>query len=146
MPLLAMEAFQPYFNLIAGLSSIVGLIVSLWVLIRVGKLEKRFLFKARVPQIKNDLDGFMSELASLMRKYEEQEDKIRVLIGESKSVVSSLRGKADTNSWRQAKYVMKKIKHYYLHPSKDTSQSVYVEIRILIRTLEERLKDVEWES
>lgn len=146
MPLLAMEAFQPYFNFIAGLSSIVGLIVSLWVLFRVGRLEKRFLFKARVPELRVGLDKLKTELSGLLREYDENEDEIRALIGKSKVLVTSIQRKVDAYNKKQANQTLKSIKLYNRHPSKENSREVNFEMMYLLYGLEERLKDVEWES
>ena len=77
-------------DLLGNLSSIVGLGVTVWVLLKVRKIQKSYLLRARLPVLGRKLGRHRSNLASLLDGYPESAREVQAELKRCRATLRSL--------------------------------------------------------
>lgn len=64
-------------DLVGNLSSILGLGITVWILLKVRKIQRGYLLRARLPVLRRRLGRHRSNLASLLDDYPESARKCK---------------------------------------------------------------------
>lgn len=149
-------------------ASIIGLIISilsfffsLWAIKGVKEIRRRFLAKARIPQLMKDLTEKKGEICRLLDDYDDNKSAIITMFATIEPLLCSLKKIVDRDERRQLRKVRGSLSVYrgiswnnisvscMLRPrSQRTYESalgVYTELNVLIETVKQKQKDRKWE-
>jgi hypothetical protein len=138
---------------ISTFSSIVGLIITIWLLIVAKGIRKSFLRKARVPQITEQLFKLLLELDTNLKNWEtEQKDAIKNL-AICKGLLENLKPKLDNDEEKNCKNMISKLtikKYMFLNGNlsdikEDFAWDLYNELNTLTTKLMQLDKDSKWD-
>jgi len=91
------DDYIPKISELSDIASIVGLIISLYLLFGIRKLKKQFdkfiLFRARVPELRNDLENIASKIIKLMNEYPDSSRDILSELSNCNAILKNLRHK-----------------------------------------------------
>ncbi|EMR0601747.1 TPA: hypothetical protein ACKPYB_001206 [Stenotrophomonas maltophilia] len=131
---------------VADVLGIVGFIVTLFVWRLTGKLSKKFLRRARVPQLRGDLSQLSSELLIAMKP--KNIDDVGGILSRIESSLDSAAGKISFWSRGDIRRLRKKIKVVRLENVYEVSRirPIHNEVLGVIEVLKNIEKDNSWES
>lgn len=134
---------------IAGnLASLLGFVVSCYVLWDLQKIKKQFIFKARIPAQIESLEGQAKELADSLSTNDIRaiEQKISV----ANSILKNLSEKANSDIRKEIVNLIKKIQDYYSISSKDLgpgmnkAYEIYSSMLGIVEALRQQHEDSKW--
>jgi len=131
---------------VADVLGIVGFVITLFVWRLTGKLSKKFLRRARVPQLRGDLSQLSSELLIAMKP--RNIDDVGGVLSRIESSLDSAAGKISFWSRGDIKRLRKRIKAVRLENVYEVSRirPIYNEVLGVIEVLKNIEKDNSWES
>lgn len=145
---------KPIINLLpfwADCSSIIGLIITLFVLKRVGEIQRRFMFTARVPDLKSKLSGKASKLIELQADFENKFNEIHTELARIEVHLNSLNKKVNKENRVSIKEALRLIRDYRKEAKKKNTgdenklSEIYTQLQKIIEEINELIKDSEWE-
>ena len=151
------EWFIRNFNYIANFCSILGLMVSLFVLYNLKGIRRNFQFKARTPEIINELTDFSKELNSYTDNVDACKNEIIILSKKLEYTLRSLRKKANKELVKNIDQIISRISKLkrggplvkiFSKSSnwsfKDETWELYSDIQGILQGLKEVVKDSHW--
>lgn len=139
---------------VATITSILSFIITIFVFKQVGDIRKKFSNKARLPEIQNELIGFISNINSQIDDWENSKEKISVEFSNCAGLLDSLAPKLNGVQGIKAKKLLKKLRYkpYYIFPVKkkeinnmEIAWSLYEDLSELNVSLSQVIKDSNWE-
>ena len=131
---------------LGDVASILGLLVSIWVLIKVKAISNSYFKKVRLPALLQDLGKLTSKLSSDMGNTGGSEESLRLLIGKIEGLLTSLKKQVGGTLRTQLASVSKEISEYKRNGRTETkARDIYVACVTLSEALKEQVKDLEWE-
>lgn len=133
--------------------SIIGVMVSIYLIIEAKKISKLFLGKARLPELIKDLKSIYPEISDMMDSFENNKNEIFTKFLESKSLVENLEKKLTTDlekrKCKEFRAMFLKGKLLFLKTKKTEmtlaeSWEMLRELSALTTTLTEFEKDLKW--
>ena len=146
-------------NSIGSIASIIGALISLYLIYALRKIHKHFLFKARFPELKKSLSNKASKLIELFQEFDNNKPEIKhtlrlietilknlekKLHGEYKSSVSNL--KMEITKFNNSNSKLNKFLYNYVPITTDNVWEIYSKLQALIEELNQKLKDSKWED
>lgn len=146
-------------NSIGSIASIIGALISLYLIYALRKIYKHFLFKARFPELKKSLSNKASKLIELFKEFDNNKPEIKhnlrlietilknlekKLHGECKRSVSNL--KMEIAKFNNSNSKLNKILNNYVPITTDNVWEIYSKLQALIEELNQKLKDSKWED
>lgn len=134
-------------ELAGSLSSIVGLFVSVWVLIRVGSISRGYLFRARLPDLRRKLRGHSSTISTLLSDYPDSWGEIQVELQRCEATLRSLAGKLDRAGRARVRTIeadTARVSGTAAAPPREEVRGVYRSLAGLEQEIDNLIKDIEW--
>ena len=131
-----------------SVSSILGLLITIWILFNLNRIRKDFLFKARIPQLIQKLEKHSSLLSTYLQDFGGSRQMINLELGKCRANLRSLRSKLPRNSKRSVKKLEKQIQKNTptkAESSKDTIWEIYTDLNSLIEDMKNLEQDKKWE-
>lgn len=136
---------------------ILGGIASFYAVIKLRQIERRYLFKATIPQMVDNIQKTLDELNACMGKSVNYRLQVALVLNVLIVDVKNVRRKAHGDSLRAAKHLLRAIsatrpRRYFwqaklpLAPKRSALLDIYGLGMGLIRSLENDLKDQRWSS
>ena len=129
----------------ADIIIVLGFIMTVYVFLAIRGIKRRYLYKARVPQL---LEQLLSQVATIGQLIEENSKKeIMVEMGKIQATLESLRkkvGKPERSSIEAAVILVGEYKS--IESSKDKLWKVYGEVYKVIEVVKNSQEDSSWES
>jgi hypothetical protein len=133
-------------NLAANISSILGLVISIFgliititVAVGVSELKKRYIFMKRVPEIKKDLRTLASQVSFLLHDYSSNTTEIILALGKVEKVLISLKkrtvgihNKPIAKLIKEINICIGIIKNQKDRDYSDAVRNIYTELEIII--------------
>lgn len=135
-----MEAFF----IIGNIASIIGAVISLWVLWDVKRLRAHFLFRTRIPDLLKSLKKHVNTLSESLRNYEENQRDIETVLPVCESTLKNLKAKVHGDARQTTKTLLEKIRRRTKPTSKDEAWEIYDELQALLEALNHLWKDKKW--
>lgn len=145
------------FDTIAGWCSVLGLIISIFVLSSVRRIRKTFQLKARTPEITKQLSEFSKDLNSYIEDVEKYKNEIVTISKRLEYTLKSLRGKSSSELVKNIDISIsriKRIKKGGTHLSillnnnnwsfKEETWELYSDIQGILQGIKELSKDSHW--
>jgi len=131
-----------------SLSSILGLLITFWILLNLNEIRKDFLFRARIPQLIRKLKEHSSRLNKHLQDFDGSIPMINLELGKCRANLRSLRSKLPRNSKRSVKKLEKQIQKNTpakAESSKDTIREIYTDLNSVIEDMKNLEQDKKWE-
>lgn len=135
-------------SIVGNIASIAGLIISCLVLWGVNKIEKHYLFKARIPDLMKSLEEYAGNLITSFDT-KDTRDVVQVVVI-IKSILKNLSRKVGSEISSEIDELNTKIEYYIKTGSKakygdnDNAYEIYTSLLAIIETLKQHHKDSEW--
>lgn len=100
------------FSAVSNISAIAGLFISIFVLIRVKRIEKNYILRFRVPDLTTKLDEQADNLVEHLNDYTNFINDIKAAFARSKAHLESLQGKVDRRTKKTIKSLLKQMSKY----------------------------------
>ena len=136
---------------IAGdVSSILGLLMTFWVIYKLRSIRLHFLFQARLPTLKKKVSNHRAELSKLLNSYPSSIPDIETELQKCSANLQSLKSKLRRNQGANVRKLLKSIKDLSSSPlnpeSKPALRRVYLHLTLLAGELENLTEDIKWRS
>jgi hypothetical protein len=128
----------------ADLLSIIGFTVTVWVAIDLTLLKRRYLFRARIPELRDRLGDYASRVSSLMGSYPLSAAEVKIQLAEAEVFVRSLRKKTSGPPRRAASELLRLMRDRRAVRERDDVERIWTAMKILQLEIEDRLSDLEW--
>lgn len=134
-------------NSIGSVVSIIGLILTIYVLISLKKLRNEFAFKGRIPRLQKRLQKHTSMLSTLLQNYENSVQDIDQEIGLAMVDIKSIQKKVTGDVKKSTNALIKEIKNYQSkkeNKTEDDVRNIYVKCNTLILEIQNLREDLSW--
>jgi len=140
-------------NNIGSIASIVGLIVTVFLLVEARSIKNSFLRRARLPEVNRELMKLTSKLSDRLKDWENSKTLAVEIFSQIKALLENIKPKLPSEE-------KKKVEEYlqHLHPKKYFIMSCslsdltendawdrYTELSGLVTTLQQLAKDSKWD-
>ena len=133
-------------NALANISSLASLVLTIFVLINIHKIARKYLFKARIPQHIGNLEKIRKEISKLLNDYKNNEKVIREQIKILEAELEQLRKKISRKEAQSVNRLQEMIKKFFKMPeNRDLIDNINLEIFYLCTILSGSLMDIQWE-
>jgi hypothetical protein len=130
---------------IADSASVLGLLVSVYVLLEVTTLKRRFLCKARLPQLKNAISKHAARISEKLNNFDDCAHELDAELSRCVASLTSLKYKTDRETKNMTKALEKKIRRRDYPLQKDQVWSIYNDIQGLAARLGHLHEDMKWD-
>jgi hypothetical protein len=135
------------FDDIANVASILSLLLTIYVLYTVRKIKNYYVFKARVPELVNQISDHASKLALFHNDYENSREQILLELGKAEVTLSSLKKKVDRKTRRLITTAITTVQSYNRYTrDKDQLWKIYIDLQKVVQEVINVQGDREWES
>jgi len=135
------------FDDIANVSSVLSLLLTVYVLYTVRKIKSYYVFKARVPELVHQIAEQASRLALFHNDYKNSRQQIALELGQVEVTLSSLRKKVDRQTKKRITSAVERIGEWNSYKEdKNRLWAVYVDLQKVIQEVKNVQEDREWES
>lgn len=142
-----------WFTNFASICSILGLLVSLFVLIEAKKIRKSFLRRARLPEIMKELTQANNNLSKNLKNWNESKRNGLEQLSIAKGLLENLEGKLPDKERKKVRIFCKKLelKKMFIFTvpianiEADQAWELYTQLTGLITSLEQLSKDSRWD-
>ncbi|MCI0693303.1 hypothetical protein L0337_15025 [candidate division KSB1 bacterium] len=135
-----MEAF----SVIGNIASIIGALISVWVLLDVKRLRAHFLFRARIPDLMKLLKKHANTLSESLRNFVESQRDVESVLPVCESTLKNLKTKLYGDVRQTTKNLLGRIRRRTKPTSRDQAWEIYEELQALIEALTHLWKDKKW--
>ncbi|MEW6586735.1 MAG: hypothetical protein AB1442_14155 [Nitrospirota bacterium] len=129
---------------ISAASSIIGAVLSLYVLIELKRLNKRYLLKARIPEILNQLEFITADISKALKSFDAEKRTIETNIYRFEAAIENLKDKLHGQNKSAAVKLAKNIKKHRNSLDKDGAWELYNEFQSMINTVKHLQSDMKW--
>lgn len=130
---------------VGAIASIVGALISGYVLWRVWGIEKRFLLRARLPELSETLGENASELSTRLQHFQDYKPEIEKVIADCEATLGNLRGKVKDVERKFVKRAQKLIRRKARRGlDRDITWEIYIALSTVIQSLKHFEKDLKW--
>ncbi len=131
-------------SIIGNLASIIGALLSAYVLLDVKRLHDHFLLKARMPDFLKLLKQYVFTLSERLRKFDENTSEIETVLRQCESTLKNLISKVRGEVKQDTRNLLKRIRKRIKPTNKDEAWEIYQELQALIEALKHMQKDIKW--
>lgn len=129
---------------ISSIASILGLIITLITLLKVSNIQKFYIFKATIPDQTLRLSELNGEIVRLLSDCSQNKDEIIERIIKMETIVNSLSNKVNRNFKNKTNELLKcSPRSNY---TEDNVRLFYEKTLSLVCSIQEELRDKEWEA
>jgi len=139
-----MNYFWNYLPTFGDIASIIGAIISGYVLWDLRRLERRYFLKARIPEIFQELDGITDEISEDLKNYQTNRREVETNFSRCESIIRDLCRKLYGEPKKQANKLLDTISHRVKPLSKDKAYELHDQIMAFKESLKNYEKDMRW--
>jgi len=138
---------QITFSDVGSIASLISLGMTFYVLYTVRKIKNFYVFKARVPELTEQLEGHASKLVEFHGDFKNSKEKILLEIGKAEVTLKSLEKKVGRRTKKSVAVVVNLIRDYSpYNQSQDYLWKIYVELQKVIQEVIDVQSDRAWEN
>lgn len=131
---------------LGNIASIIGMGISLYVLFEVRNIKRRFLFKARIPELVASLRKQAKELNSLLRTFDRSANEIEAALSVCEATVANLAPKLQGETRKAARSFQEHVKQRQAPISKEYTYQLYAKLQALIEAVSHVERDINWSA
>jgi hypothetical protein len=135
-------------SFLADLSSMLGLMITIFVARSLGDIKRKFIFNARVGEYLKEFEEISSEMSKYLSDFDSNVNYLVTEIGKVRSNLDSISKKAKKDIKRRANSIIRKIDRsgYKEGLSRENAWLIYTEMNIFIQDLRNVREDMRWGS
>ncbi len=141
---------------IASIASIIGLLITIWVLMETKNIRKSFLTKARIPDAIKELESLATNLSKTIPEWETNKQDTLIEIGKCSSILKNIEPKLTASIKKDVTTTLeefqrkKSIKNFWKiksisELSLDEIWNLYTQLQFVIEGLKQKKHDMRWE-
>jgi hypothetical protein len=140
-------------NKIGSISSIIGLIVTIFLFVEARKIRDSFLRKARLPEINKELLKVASKVSGQLNNWSTDKRPALVTFSNIKALLKNIKPKLPSKERKEVGDYLKQLqpkKYLFIRSSiseldEDTAWELYAELSGLVTTLRQLANDSKWD-
>ncbi|MCG7537287.1 hypothetical protein [Pseudoalteromonas sp. OOF1S-7] len=140
-------------NQIGSISSIIGLIVTVFLFFEARSIKNSFIRRARLPEVNRELLKFTSQLSERLKNWESQKTEAIETFSQIKALLQNIKPKLPSEEKRKVDEYLQKLhpKRYLIIEgslsdlTEDDAWDRYTELSGLVTTLQQLAKDSKWD-
>lgn len=129
---------------IGDVASVIGVIVSISVLLNLKNIKKKYLFKARIPDLVTKLKNNAEDISGRLKNFNEAKRDLETDLGRCIAALINLKKKVDRKTRQTINQLIKEIRRRKKPLEKEEMWQIYNDLVILIDSLDHLQKDVKW--
>lgn len=131
---------------VASIMSIVGFVVTCFLLLEARKIRQSFIRKVRIPEIVSELDSISSELIAALKSYKSENRSAHEKIQKASALMESILPKISANSSDRVQLFIKSSKTSLNGTlDEDVCWRLYGELSGVVTYLQQISKDTKWD-
>jgi len=140
-------------NKIGSISSIIGLIVTIFLFVEARKIRDSFLRKARLPEINKELLKVASKVSGQLKNWGTDRNPALVAFSNIKALLENIKPKLPSKERKEVGDYLNQLqpkKYLFIRSSiseldEDTAWELYAELSGLVTTLQQLANDSKWD-
>ena len=140
-------------NKLGSISSILGLVVTLFLFIEARKIRNSFLRRARLPEVNRELAKLTSKISDDLKKWESDKNPALETFSNVKALLENIRPKLPSEEKRKVASYLSRLqpKRYLVVRSsisklnENNAWELYTELSGLVISLQQLAKDSKWD-
>ncbi len=139
-------SFWEIVDVVASLSSVVALILTLFILYQTFKLRNRYLFLIRTPQLLTQLEEHNSNISKYLNAVSVYQQELRIELTKCQKNLKNLKPKLDRSTRKSLKALDNNVQRVMQHDSvsSDEAWALYQELAGFIVEVQNVLADQAW--
>ncbi len=141
-------------NKIGSISSIVGLIVTVFLFAEARRIKNSFLRRARLPEVNRELIKLSSNLSDRLKDWENSKTLAIETFSQIKALLENIKPKLPSEEKKKVAEYLQQLhpKKYFIYDSslsdltEDDGWDRYTELSGLVTTLQQLAKDSRWDQ
>jgi len=142
-----MNHLNDWLSIAGNVSSILGLLVTLVVFVKLRHIHRSFLFQARLPDLRKKIAGHRSTISRLLSTFADSAHEIETEIHRCHANLQSLRRKLGRVHAGSVRNLLKQTREATKgpgSPSRDKVRQIYLSLVLLEEELENLSRDIKW--
>ncbi|WP_038912772.1 hypothetical protein [Dickeya zeae] len=140
-------------NKLGSISSIAGLIVTVFLFLEARKIRNSFLRRARLPEVNKELAKVTSEISESLKKWDADKKPALETFSKVKALLENISPKLPSDEKRKVENYLNRLqpKKYFIikrsisELNEDSAWELYTELSGLITSLQQLAKDSKWD-
>lgn len=140
-------------NKLGSISSLLGLLVSVFLFFEARKIRNSFIRRARLPEVNRELTKFASQLSERLKNWENDKTSVVETFSTIKALLENIKSKLPSEEKSKVDEYLKKLhpKKYFIisrsliELAEDDAWTRYTELSGLVVTLQQLAKDSKWD-
>ena len=140
-------------NKIGSISSILGLIVTIFLFVEARKIRNSFLRRARLPEINRELAKATSNVSDQLKNWGEDKTPALEAFSNVKALLENIKPKLPSEEKNKVKDYLSRLqpkKYLFVNTSlaelgEDSAWELYTELSGLVTSLQQLAKDSKWD-
>ncbi|ATI03066.1 MULTISPECIES: hypothetical protein [Cycloclasticus] len=140
-------------NKIGSISSILGLIVTIFIFVEARKIRNSFLRRARLPEINKELAKATSNVSDQLKNWGEDKTPALEAFSNVKALLENIKPKLPSEEKNKVKDYLSRLqpkKYLFVNTSlaelgEDSAWELYTELSGLVTSLQQLAKDSKWD-
>ncbi len=136
-------------NHFGSICSIVGFILTIFILWNLRHVRRHFLFQARFPNLKKKISEHRKSLSQLLNTHDTSKEQIQIELQKCRANLNSLKPKLNRSLANVVKQIIKQIKRTcrsYSQLSESQVREIHINLVFLEQELENLKQDIKWET
>ncbi|GEM_PF-1848036 len=137
------------FSYIGSIASIIGFLISAWVLFKIRIIESHFLFKVRFPTLKRQVGKHSATISRHLNSFPDSANEIEIELKKCQADLKNLKSKLNGSSKTSVKEILKNINKLpspLNEYSKQSIREVHLSLVLLEQDLDNLKEDLQWRS
>jgi len=138
---------------IGSMSSVIGLIVTIFLFVEARKIKNSFLRRARLPEVTKELAKASSQASTSLKNWHADKTSALEIFSNVKALLENIRSKLPSEEKRKVENYLNRLqpkKYIFLKVSmseldEDKAWELYTELSGLVTTLQQLAKDSKWD-
>lgn len=140
-------------NKIGSISSIIGLVVTVFLFLEARKIRNSFLRRARLPEVNRELSKSASQLSDRLKKWNDDKTPSIETFSTIKALLENIKSKLPPEEKKKVGEYLLKLhpkKYFFMNSplsklTEDEAWDRYTELSGLVTTLQQLAKDSKWD-
>ena len=129
---------------ISDVASIIGVLFTAFILIEIKIIKRKFLFKARIPELLRSLKNHAKEISQKLNDFDDSMRDIETNLTRCSATLKNLKSKVDRNTGQTTQRLIKRIQKRHKPLQKEDVWKIYNDLQALIDSLSHLQKDIKW--
>ena len=137
------QVFPLWIQNISIISSVIGLVVTVFLFIEAREIKKSFIRKARLPDLNNELNSISSKLNDILNNWDKKD--FMVELGKLRGMLEQGKAKLHNDDKEAVGSLLKSLEVVNSELSEDQAWELYTNFQYVTSRLQQTEKDSKWD-